>query len=195
MAITIDWANKLISVPQSFLTLLGGTLYELDIDLFRLALKDLEDSEDGMMFDDTHKHSPPVTLGGVVFARQVEIINGYEIMFEDGQYGVNITGGNSNLADFLIRNQVSVRTSNSGGLIVGEGADPNDLLDLPDSIETGLTLRQAQRLTIAALVGKLSGAESGSTTITIRDVADTKDRVIATVDADGNRLNIVLDKD
>lgn len=66
------------------------------------------------------------------------------------------------------------------------------LLDLADGVETGLTPRQAIRLIVAAAAGKLSGA--ATTTITIRNaVADSKDRVIATVDSDGNRTAITTD--
>jgi hypothetical protein len=65
------------------------------------------------------------------------------------------------------------------------------LLDEED-IESGMTLRQALRLVAAATAGKISGA-SGST-ITIRNaVADSKDRMIATVDVDGNRSAFTYD--
>lgn len=68
----------------------------------------------------------------------------------------------------------------------------DSLLDRADSIETGLTLRQALRLIVAANAGKLSGA--ATTTITIRNaVADTKTRITATVDASGNRSSITTD--
>lgn len=68
------------------------------------------------------------------------------------------------------------------------------LLDLADGIETGVTLRQSQRAMLAALAGKLSGA--AGTTISIRDAAnDTTDRIVATVDADGNRSEVTLDLD
>ncbi len=66
------------------------------------------------------------------------------------------------------------------------------LLDLANGIETGLTPRQALRLLAAACAGKLSGA--ATTTIVIRNaVADGKDRITATVDADGNRSAITVD--
>lgn len=64
-------------------------------------------------------------------------------------------------------------------------------IDLANGVETGLTPRQAQRLLVAALAGKLSGA--ATTTITIRNYGDAKSRVIATVDADGNRTAITYD--
>ncbi len=65
------------------------------------------------------------------------------------------------------------------------------LLDLAAGVETGMTPRQALRLMLAALVGKLSGA--ATTTISIRDTGDSKNRVVATVDADGNRAAVTLD--
>lgn len=66
------------------------------------------------------------------------------------------------------------------------------LLDRANGIETSLTLRQAQRLIAAAVAAKLSGA--ATTTIVIRNaVADTKDRITATVDASGNRSAITYD--
>jgi hypothetical protein len=65
------------------------------------------------------------------------------------------------------------------------------LLDRADAIETGLTLRGAIRLDTAALAGKLSGA--AGTTVTIRNVGDTKARITATVDSDGNRSAVTTD--
>lgn len=67
----------------------------------------------------------------------------------------------------------------------------NAILDLANGVETGVTLRQAQRLSLAALAGKLSGA--ATTTIAIRDVNDTKTRITGTVDADGNRTAVIYD--
>lgn len=68
----------------------------------------------------------------------------------------------------------------------------SDVWDLASAIETGLTPRQAMRLVAAALAGKLSGA--AGTTVTIRNAsADSKDRIVATVDSDGNRTAITLD--
>lgn len=65
------------------------------------------------------------------------------------------------------------------------------LLGRVDGVETGVTPQGAFRLMLSALAGKLSGA--GTTTITIRNTADTKDRIAATVDADGNRSAITTD--
>jgi hypothetical protein len=57
------------------------------------------------------------------------------------------------------------------------------ILDEADTIETGLTVRGALRLALAALAGKLSGANT--TTSTFRNVGDTKNRIVATTDATG----------
>jgi hypothetical protein len=66
------------------------------------------------------------------------------------------------------------------------------LLDLSNAIETGVTLRGSQRLMLAALAGKLSGAPGP--TLTFRNaVADSKDRIVATVDTTG-RTAITTDQ-
>jgi len=117
--IFILWGSKVIFVPKSETLLLQSVpieIRQLNINDFRMILKDLEDDSDGMTFLDTHRHNPTVDVGGVVLARVVEIINGYSVTFEDGQYAVNLVGSNSNIADVTNVNQVSVRSANSAGL-------------------------------------------------------------------------------
>lgn len=65
------------------------------------------------------------------------------------------------------------------------------LLDLSNGVETSFTLRQALRLILSSAAGELAGAASSS--ITIRDINDTKARITATVDADGNRTALTYD--
>lgn len=80
------------------------------------------------------------------------------------------------------------------GAIAATGANEiaDALLDRSDAIEVGLTPRQALRLAGAAEAGKLSGA--GTATVVIRNaVADSKDRITATVDSSGNRTAITTD--
>lgn len=67
----------------------------------------------------------------------------------------------------------------------------DSLLDRTNGIETSYTLKQSLRLILAALAGKLSGA--GTTTVTVRDVGDSKDRLVATVDSSGNRTAVTKD--
>lgn len=137
MAISINWGTKVVYVPKADLIPLGGNVYKLDLDVFRLALKDLEDSEEGMCFPDTHRHNTEVVLSGVTYSRFIEITNGYTVTFEDGQYAVNAVGANSNIADVMNVNQVSLRTSNSAGLITvtsGSGVTEQDKLDIVDGV-------------------------------------------------------------
>ena len=59
------------------------------------------------------------------------------------------------------------------------------------NIEPGHSAQDLARLSAAVLVGKVSGAGTG--TETFRDVNDTKDRVISSVDANGNRTGVTKD--
>lgn len=62
---------------------------------------------------------------------------------------------------------------------------------LDEVIEGAMTLRQALRIVLAGVAGKASGAPTGP--IRYRDLGDTKDRIIGTIDADGNRTAVTLD--
>jgi len=118
--VNISWDTKIINVPKTATTLIDAgppEIRELDVDAFRLQLKNLEDDAEGVTFTDTHKHNTEVTLAGLVLARVVEIIAPYTITFEDGQYAVNLVGANNNIPDRTNVNQVSIRSSNTAGLI------------------------------------------------------------------------------
>ena len=120
MAISVDWATKVITIPKADMTLVQSTpteVRELDLDWLRLQLKDVEDSEEGMIFPDTHRHNTEVDIAGVTLARVIEIINNYTITFEDGTYSVNLIGANTNVMDVTNKNYVSTRSWNSAGLI------------------------------------------------------------------------------
>jgi hypothetical protein len=136
MAVTINYATLVISVEQSDLTPLGGGVYELNANAFRNTLKNLEDSEDGMVFPPTLRHATESTLSGVTYARQLEIINGYTITFETvgSPYTVQVVGANHNLGDV---------TNFDGGMsmIVGNSAGLQVV-----SVGSGLSTPQDERL-------------------------------------------------
>jgi len=118
--ISINWPTGVISVPKADLTIIQSTpieIRELDLNTFRLTLKDLEDDAEGQVWATTHNHNTTVEVGGVTLARVVEIINGYTVTFEDGSYAVNLVGANSNIGDVVNLNTVSIRAANSAGLI------------------------------------------------------------------------------
>lgn len=60
-----------------------------------------------------------------------------------------------------------------------------------DAVEGSVTYQQSMRLLNSAAGGKASGLET--TNAKYRDLADSKDRIDATVDVDGNRTAVTLD--
>lgn len=137
MAVSIDWPTGVISVPQADLTSLGGGIYELDVDDLRLALRALEDDEQGIVWPVTHTHNTTVALSGVNYARTVEFINSYTIDFEDGTYTVKCVGANHNIGDVKVVDNVSLLIGNSAGLIQvtsGSGVLPADIVDIADAV-------------------------------------------------------------
>ena len=120
MAITIDYGTNVINVPRADMTLVQSSpieIRELDMNTFHLTLRDLEDDEAGMPEPTTHNYVAPFTISGIQLARIVEILDPYTVTFEDGQYAVNLVNANTNLQDKVNINQVSVRPSNSAGLV------------------------------------------------------------------------------
>ena len=96
--------------------------------------------------------------------------------------------------DATIRSAVGLASANLDTQIAdlptaNENADA--LLDRSAGVETGLTFRQWLRLAASTLFGKASGLET--TTAIFRDFGDTKDRITATVDANGNRTAVTRD--
>ena len=123
MAITPDWITKTFTVPQGDLTLVTGTLYEMDTEVdFRQQVNAIMASEEGIVFEDPIRHNTEVTIAGLTLARVIEMINGYSLVFSpDSQWSVRYTGSNNNLFDIengvLDQNQVQVIPNNSAGLI------------------------------------------------------------------------------
>ena len=58
-----------------------------------------------------------------------------------------------------------------------------------DNDGVAISLRQAMKLVLSVLTGLSTGG--GTNTISFRDIANTKNRVRATVDANGNRTGII----
>jgi len=81
----------------------------------------------------------------------------------------------------------------------GSALEPSEKIELTaaaaslkaaDTLETGVQVDEALRLILAEAAGKVS--VSGST-VAFRDQADTKDRIAATTDANGQRTSITTD--
>jgi hypothetical protein len=119
MAISIDYLTNIIFVPRADLVEIQNTpsfVYQLNLEAFYREVADLQDDSLGMAYQTAVVNTAPVNVGGVLLARVIQIINGYTVEFEDGQYAVNLTGANTNLQDVAIVNQVSIRPNNSAGL-------------------------------------------------------------------------------
>lgn len=173
MSLSIDWGTKIISVPKAYLSLVTGTTYEMDLDQFHLDLRALEAGEQGVLFDPTHEHDTTVTIGGVTLSRVVELINGYTITFEDGQYGVNMVGANSNLSEYINRNQVSIASANSAGLTV-PGATAADVAMIKSMLGKNSVIEY-----------EFTGSENDAATIYFYDTAanaTTHDKVTGLID-------------
>lgn len=155
MIISINHLTKVIFIPQSSLTFISGVIYQLDVDAFRLALKDYEDDADGMTLVDTHRHNSVVNLGGISYAQTFEIINGYTVEFEDGQYVVQCVGANHNLADVKVPNQVSLVIGNSAGLVVVQSSDlAAAVQDITDSVWNAPTSSYSVAGSLGAFISK-----------------------------------------
>lgn len=206
MAISIDFATKIITVPQADLTLVSGSLFDLPTETkFRADVNALMDDEEGIVFEDPILHNTEVSIVGVTYSRFIEIINGYSVTFENLVYSVRMTESNNNLFDVengilnpsgnvtvVGQNSAGLQTVSSGsGLDAGQDSKLTRIHALLDVIEGTLDHAEVMRILLAAMANKLSGA--ASTNVKIRDLADTKDRIDATVDADGNRSAVTLD--
>ena len=91
----------------------------------------------------------------------------------------------------LTRANASEAVSTSGSGSSAPTAAANAQAVWARALEGEFTAEQMMRLMVAALAGKVSGA-AGST-VSFRDLADTRDRIVATVDENGNRTAVVRD--
>lgn len=118
--VTVNWPIYEIFVPKAALTVVQTTPVEirsLDADWFHNELRKLEETEDGRGgWSRTHDYNAEATLSGTAYALLMEILSPYTVTFENGDWNVNIIGGNTNIADRVNKNSVGVNTANSAGL-------------------------------------------------------------------------------
>ena len=121
---------------------------------------------------------------------------GYTCIQNNTQYGININSGDSIVVfpDCNMHNNTLGNINNVGGTNVVDNTTTTTSISeavFGYTCETNYTYQELVVLLCSALVGKLSGAGTG--TISIRDINDTMDRIIASVDANGNRTNVTID--
>ncbi len=101
--------------------------------------------------------------------------------------GTGYAGTNNVIPVVTTTTNLTTNNDKTGYRLSATGVD--DVLD--EVVEGSYTLRQYLKVFASALLGKLSGG--ATTSIVIRDTADTKDRITATVDTNGNRTAVTLD--
>lgn len=114
------------------------------------------------------------------------------IVYTYGNASAYFTGNFDNLDAAISAvplNPVTVGANNDKTGYALSGAGVDSILD--DTVEGTLTLRQIVKILLAVMAGKSSGGGTG--TIAFRDNADTKARVSATVDSNGNRTGVTID--
>ncbi len=121
MAITLDPATKIFTVSQADLVFVQGTFYKADTNAIKYEIEQLMDNEQYIWMERAINHNTVVTIAGVPYARTLELINGYSIVFTpDAQWSVRLDGSNNNFFDIeegiLNQNQVQVIPTNSAGL-------------------------------------------------------------------------------
>lgn len=89
----------------------------------------------------------------------------------------------------LATSQPNYAPAKAGDAMTLTAAAVDAILD--EVVEGTITLRQAQRALLSILTGKSNGGGTG--TNNFRNVADSKNRVSATVDANGNRTAVTRD--
>lgn len=116
MAITVDYTLTpfRITIPKSDLTLISGTKYSLDVDVYWNLLSDYSDSDESIPHPLMYGRIPATSSTPSI--TEINLTN-YDLVFEDGLYSVNIINGNTNIREAEVKNQVSVSTNNTTGFI------------------------------------------------------------------------------
>lgn len=172
MAISVNHATYVISVPKADTTLIQASpeIRELDSNQFRIWLDDWMDSEAGISMPQTHRHNTEVVIDGLAYARTIEILAPYTVLFEDGQYQVNIVGSNNNIHSRRVTNQVSLVPNNSAGLINVRAAEYASYMDgIAVDVANGTTgttfpkgshVEPVNNMADALLIAQVRGIES-----------------------------------
>lgn len=199
MAFTIDGPNRLISLTPGTVAITVPALYSAWVDWVATS--------------DNAKFLPAFrTVGGddVDLAAGTKVppycylINGWRIRPQEANHTLNVSGGIllvdgggdpfvNTLGSFVVRINYSqpvqaITVSTGGGS--APTAEQNATAMWAALLE-GVPAGQQIAIIRAALVGKTTGI--GTPTERYRDADDTKDRIVATFDAAGNRLSVTLD--
>ena len=181
MALTFDPANRIIESTASI----------TDLPAFHAALRDWEDSPDGMIHPVTHTWKA-LDLGGAYFY-QADGINGWRLKFPNaGNYRID---GNLNI-DIVAVSGVYVERKTSAAYVTtaigGSGATAEEIATAVWSqlLTTTLSAAQVQRILLAGIAGKTQGIGTDTESYLAED-GETA-RITATFDRSGNRTSVTL---
>jgi len=186
---SFDGAERLITMTGD---------YEIDVkDMYsrwKEWVKDTDEGKNAIAFLSVGGNTIDA-LAGTEIPAYIYITNGWTIRPQEADHTLTVIngvllreGGGDPFEDTVGAYTVRVNYQQPVQAITTPG------LILQEFVESSITLEAAIRLMLAAMTGKLSGAP-GPGTINIRDYADTKNRISATVDANGNRTAVALDGD
>jgi hypothetical protein len=128
VAISITRTTGVVFVPKAD-TVLSGTdpisgreIRLFDTDQFHQDMRSDDETEEGRAWPITHLYNASVTLAGVVFEPQLEMVNSYQVEFEDTgtPYRVVFTNTNNNIAEFSVINCVSIQPQNAAAASPGQ---------------------------------------------------------------------------
>lgn len=138
--------------------------------------------------------------GSIYIPSYFYLLDGWRIRPMESSHNLEITGniivlgGGNPVTNTIGTYQVNVRFTVpvQAQLVAGiPTASQNAAAFLAATVEAGMTFEEMFRVQHSALVGKVSGA--GTATESFRNIADTKNRIVYTVDANGNRTGVVQD--
>lgn len=137
--------------------------------------------------------APATTAAGSLPGVDVLAISGDTTAADNLEAAHDGTGYDIGGIDVSVLNTAATAVGSNGTGLTEAGLTSGEVGDavLDEVVEGSYTLRELIRIFAAALAGKASGL--GTTSAAFRDLADSKDRIAATVDADGNRTAVTLD--
>ena len=192
--VSVDWrvSPRIITVAAPSTTISIQDIVD--------TLRGIEDDSEVLIYPHLFDASGKNDLGGGSFVGITLALQNAELAFEarlGPQFELCTVNGGNLVAVDVAQTPIDpihptdfvtvVITQSSSPTIIN--ADAAALWQAP--LEGAVTAQELMNIIAAALAGKLSGA--AGTSIAIRDVNDTKDRILATVDADGNRTAVTAD--
>lgn len=182
MAISVDWANKIINSTASI----------TDLPVFHAALRDLEDDATGAIYPVTHTWKA-LDLGSGAFFYQLDLINGYQLKFPNaGNYTIS---GNLNATVVPVAGVYVERKTSAAYITTAVGGSGPSASDIAAAvwqraIENSHTSEQMMRIMFAALAGT---SEQAGSTIVFKSADGATSRIIGSFDAANNRVGVILD--